>query len=130
MPSTHLSLHYHLVFSTKHREPWITTAFRAELHSYLGGIVRGLDGMAFAVGGVADHVHLLVGLKVDQRLSRPAGAGDENDATHNTPDLVRTATHRTSSSFPFFPMVSANSASPSAFAWAMMSAARSTSSSL
>ena len=33
MPSTHTSLHYHLVFSTKQREPWIDTNWRAELHA-------------------------------------------------------------------------------------------------
>ena len=63
MPSTYLSLHYHLVFSTKNREPWVDLAWRPRLHEYLGGTVRGLDGVAEAVGGVADHVHLLVGLK-------------------------------------------------------------------
>lgn len=69
MPSPHLSLHYHLVFSTKHREPWINTGFRTELHEYLGGIVRGLEGIPLAVGGVTDHVHLLVGLRATHRLS-------------------------------------------------------------
>ena len=63
MPSTYLSLHYHLVFSTKNREPWIGPSWRPRFHEYLGGTVRGLDGVAEAVGGVADHVHLLVGLK-------------------------------------------------------------------
>jgi hypothetical protein len=33
------------------------------LHEYLGGTVRGLGGVAQCVGGVEDHVHLLVGLK-------------------------------------------------------------------
>lgn len=35
---------------------------RARLHAYLGGIVRELGGRALAVGGVADHVHLLLAL--------------------------------------------------------------------
>jgi hypothetical protein len=33
------------------------------LHEYLGGAVNGLDGITQGAGGVADHVHLLVGLK-------------------------------------------------------------------
>ena len=41
---------------------------RERLHSYLGGIVRGLGGVPLAIGGVADHVHLLVGLKTSHRL--------------------------------------------------------------
>jgi REP element-mobilizing transposase RayT len=69
MPSTYLSLHYHLVFSTKHRATTIADPWRARLHEYLGGTIRGLDGVAEAVGGVADHVHLLVGLKATQCLA-------------------------------------------------------------
>ena len=69
MPSTHTSLHYHLIFSTKQREPLIAKAWRDELHSYLGGIVKGLDAHPEGVGGVADHVHLLVSLKPTACLS-------------------------------------------------------------
>ena len=36
MPSTYLSLHYHLVFSTKNREPSLDVACRARIHEYLG----------------------------------------------------------------------------------------------
>jgi len=38
------------------------------LHAYLGGIARGLDAVPLAVGGIADHVHLLVGFKPSHRL--------------------------------------------------------------
>jgi REP element-mobilizing transposase RayT len=69
MSSTHLSLHYHIVFGTKHREPWIATPWRDRLHAYLGGIVRELDGVAESVGGMPDHVHLLLGLKSTHTLA-------------------------------------------------------------
>ena len=62
MASTYLSLHYHIVFGTKNRMPLIAAAWRPRLHEYLGGTIRGLGGIPEAVGGVADHVHLLVGL--------------------------------------------------------------------
>ena len=32
MPSTHLTLHYHIVFSTKDRHPWIDPGWRDDLH--------------------------------------------------------------------------------------------------
>jgi hypothetical protein len=48
--------------------PWIADDWRERLHAYLGGIVKGLGGMPLAVGGTADHVHLLVGLKSSHRL--------------------------------------------------------------
>ena len=68
MGSTYLSLHYHLIFSTKNREPLIHPNWRASLHQYLGGTVRGMDGVAELVGGVEDHVHLLVSLNANHRL--------------------------------------------------------------
>lgn len=69
MPSTHVSLHYHVVFSTKERHPWIDSAWREDLHGYLGGCVKKLDGVPVEIGGVADHVHLLVGLRATHCLA-------------------------------------------------------------
>ena len=63
MPSTYLSLHYHLIFSTKERRRFIAALWRGCLHAYLGGTVRTLDGVPEAIGGTADHVHMLVGLR-------------------------------------------------------------------
>ena len=69
MSSTYLSLHYHLVFSTKDRQPTIEDVWRPRLHDYLGGTIRGLGGFPQEIGGVQDHVHILVGLKATHRLS-------------------------------------------------------------
>lgn len=68
MPSTYISLHVHVIFSTKERLPLILKDWRDRLHSYLGGIVKGLDGVPLAIGGIEDHVHLLIGLKSKHRL--------------------------------------------------------------
>lgn len=69
MPSTHTSLHYHLIFSTKDRVPPIQPNLRTRMHAYLGGVIRGLAGVALDVGGTADHVHLVVGLKPTHTLA-------------------------------------------------------------
>jgi REP element-mobilizing transposase RayT len=69
MSSTHLSLHYHLVFGTKHHTPAIAAEWRERLHAYLGGAVKTLGGIPEVVGGVADHVHLLVGLRATHCLA-------------------------------------------------------------
>ena len=68
MPSTHTSLHYHLVFSTKDRLPLITDDWREDLYGYMGGIVKNQGGVLLAIGGIEDHVHLLVGLTASHRL--------------------------------------------------------------
>ena len=40
MANTYTSLNYHLVFSTKNREPWLTESVCERLWPYLGGIAR------------------------------------------------------------------------------------------
>lgn len=51
---------YHIVFGTKGRLPLITDELKPQLHTYMGGTVRGLGGIAFEINGMNDHVHLLV----------------------------------------------------------------------
>jgi putative transposase len=63
MPSTHSSLHIHVVFSTKDRFPFIGARWRPDLHGFLGGCLKQLDAFPQEIGGVADHVHLLIGIK-------------------------------------------------------------------
>lgn len=60
---SYTNLLYHIVFATKERAPLITTELRPHLHQYLGGTSRNLGGIALAVGGVADHVHLMIKIK-------------------------------------------------------------------
>ncbi len=61
--STYASLHYHFVFSTKRRMNFIHRRWEERFHQYIGGVVKGLEGFPQGIGGVEDHVHLLVGLK-------------------------------------------------------------------
>ncbi len=62
MSSTYTALYYHIVFSTKHRIPQIHSSWITRLHAYMSGTVTKLDGVAYEIGGVDDHVHLLVRL--------------------------------------------------------------------
>jgi putative transposase len=61
-------LHY-LLKRSKNRAGIIAPEWRARLHDYLGGTVRGLGGFPEGIGGVSDHVHLLAGLKATHCLS-------------------------------------------------------------
>ena len=47
----------------------IQQTWRTDLHAYLGGIIRRANGIAESVDGVADHVHLLVGLRATHCLA-------------------------------------------------------------
>lgn len=60
MPQSLAQIYLHLVFSTKHRQPFLLDpAIRTEAHNYLGGCCNGLKCQVLIVGGVEDHVHIL-----------------------------------------------------------------------
>ncbi len=59
---SYVSSYLHCVFSTKERRQFITPALRERLWPFLGGIARRNKIKAIEIGGVADHVHLLLSL--------------------------------------------------------------------
>src|SRR5205823_12192554 len=61
MANTYTALHYHLVFSTKNRVPWITQEIEERIWDYLGGIARANGMKPLKTGGIEDHIHMLVG---------------------------------------------------------------------
>jgi REP element-mobilizing transposase RayT len=69
MAHTYTSLLIHVVFSTSGRVPLLTDAIRLDVHAYLGGILRELDAIPIAIGGTADHVHLLTRLPANLALA-------------------------------------------------------------
>jgi REP-associated tyrosine transposase len=62
MPQSFGSLHCHVVFSTKHRKPFVSKEFQPRLFEYIGGILRNNSSSLIAAGGMPDHVHLLASL--------------------------------------------------------------------
>lgn len=61
MPQSIAKVALHLVFSTKHRKPWLRSVeLRDELYAYMATILRdNVDSPAIIIGGVEDHVHIL-----------------------------------------------------------------------
>ncbi len=57
MPSTHLCINIHAIFSTKNREPLIANAWRSRMHAYIGGALKQMDVEPIIIGGIADHIH-------------------------------------------------------------------------
>ena len=65
MAHTFTNLLTHMIFFTRERAPLIADAVRADLHGYLGGILRELHAIPLKIGGTMDHVHLLIRLPAD-----------------------------------------------------------------
>jgi REP element-mobilizing transposase RayT len=60
---------YHIIFGTKRREPLITLRLREKSYPYIGGTVRGREGSLIAIGGMPDHLHLVIRVKPDVSVS-------------------------------------------------------------
>ena len=62
MPQSLAHILVHLVFSTKDREPFLTSGLRPSVHAYLAEVAHNAGCRCYRVGGVSDHVHLAVAL--------------------------------------------------------------------
>ena len=58
--TTHQQLLYHIVFSTKNRQQWLSDGFREKVFAYMAGTCQSLGGFPIVVGGYYDHAHLLI----------------------------------------------------------------------
>lgn len=71
MPQSLAQVYLHIVFSTKHRYPWLKSKqLQGEVHAYLAATLNNLGCPCLVVGGIEDHVHLLC------RLSRSITIAD------------------------------------------------------
>jgi putative transposase len=60
MAHTYTALYYHVIFSTKNREPWISADIEKRVWSYLGAVAINHNMRALCVGGVDDHLHVML----------------------------------------------------------------------
>lgn len=65
MSQSFYQIYLHIVFSTKNRQPLLDESIRSRVHAYLATIARDYGCPFVHVGGVEDHVHMLVDLGKD-----------------------------------------------------------------
>ena len=70
MPHSFAQIAIHIVFSTKDRRKLIPKDFQSRLWSYISGICKNEGIFVHAVGGMEDHVHLLVQIPPTTALSK------------------------------------------------------------
>ncbi len=62
MASTLTKILLHITFSTKDRAPLLPASIESDLYAYIGGICRRMNSPLLAMGGTANHVHMMVSL--------------------------------------------------------------------
>lgn len=69
MANTYSQIYIQIVFAVAGRENLIKAAWRDELYKYITGIVRNHGQKLIVIGGVENHVHILLGIKPNIALS-------------------------------------------------------------
>lgn len=72
MPHTYVSNLVHYVFSTKGRRKFLSPEIQSDLFPYVGGIARQNRMKALAVGGMEDHLHVLLLLPATIDIAKAA----------------------------------------------------------
>lgn len=67
--STYTQILYHLVFSTKDRQPCLNADRREDLYKFIWGILQKKDCHLYRIGGVEDHIHILCGIHPSLSIS-------------------------------------------------------------
>lgn len=69
MANTFSQIYIQTVFAVSGRLSLITQNFKEELHKYITGIVRNKDQKLISINGMADHLHILIGLRPAMALA-------------------------------------------------------------
>ena len=69
MADTFSQIYIHLVFSVKERQNVIHKTWREELFKDVSGILKGKNQKVFAIGGMPDHIHILISLRPNCMIS-------------------------------------------------------------
>lgn len=81
MSHSYVQNHIHLVFSTKNRLKLIPKQFQPRLWAYIAGICKNNNMLAFAVGGMPDHIHVLFRLPPTLTIVRAVTLIKSNSST-------------------------------------------------
>ena len=69
MANTYTQLFVHLVFAVQNRQALISKTWKDELYKYITGIISNKGHKILSIGGVSDHIHILIGVIPDQSIS-------------------------------------------------------------
>jgi putative transposase len=80
MANTFSKIYLHVVFTVKGRQCLIQKQWQDELYKYICGVVQAKEQKVYAIGGVSDHIHILVSMKPNIAISELVGAIKSNSS--------------------------------------------------
>jgi putative transposase len=70
MSNTYTQIHIHIVFAVKNRQSLIQPGWKNRLYQYIIGIIQNNGHKVIQINGMRDHIHILIGLRPLQSLSK------------------------------------------------------------
>ena len=68
-PGAFTQLYVHIIFAVKYRSRILTKEIRPTIYTYMSGIIAARKNKAIIINGVSDHIHILVGLNPNEKVS-------------------------------------------------------------
>jgi REP element-mobilizing transposase RayT len=68
-PAVYTQFYHHIIFAVKYRERLLKKEFRPEVFKYISGIITNRGHKSIIVNGVDDHIHVLIGLNPNDKIS-------------------------------------------------------------
>ena len=81
-PGAFTQLYTHLIFAVKYRERLLTKNIRDEVFRYISGIIINRRHKSIIINGMPDHIHILVGLNPDDKISDLVGSIKKNSSVY------------------------------------------------
>jgi len=69
LQNSHAKMYMHMIWSTHNRIPWIDKSIRPDLYSHMSEIVKKNRGCMHSIGGIEDHIHILMEAPKDKALA-------------------------------------------------------------
>lgn len=80
-PSVFTQLYIQLVFSPKYHERLLKKEIQPEVFSYISGIITNRKHKSIIINGMSDHIHILIGLNPNDKISDLVGTIKESSST-------------------------------------------------
>lgn len=80
-PGVFTQLYIQLVFTPKYRDRLLVKEHRSEIFSYISGIITNRKHKSIIINGMSDHIHILLGLNPDDKISDLVGCIKRESST-------------------------------------------------